>query len=261
MSEEVPETADGAIRAWIVAVGFTLVLIGGELMAEKDGVRFWPGFGLAVASLPCYLAAAWWRFLKPKVNNRFLVTLRGVATDARWWFGIILLAVFIILVLPIIREWPEVYQQRSDRELVIALAKTHWLDTKLKEFDEAAKQYDDTYKTNIDKSPTTAINEEAAAKIEKIAKDVLGRGVNLEKHPNFDQNHNCCLPGFLGTLRGVATDAPLAGAWKSIVVMTEWSNMAIDQHNTSIETIDEIRKDIQDQRNIYESIITRSGSK
>lgn len=44
MAEEVPETADGAARAYLFAIGFTLVLIGGEMMAEKDGGRFWPGW-------------------------------------------------------------------------------------------------------------------------------------------------------------------------------------------------------------------------
>jgi hypothetical protein len=93
MSEEIPETADGAIRAWIVAVGFTLVLVGGELMAEKDGIRFWTGFSLAIASLPCYLSAVWWKTLRAHLDDRFLTTLKGVATDARWWTG----ALFIVM--------------------------------------------------------------------------------------------------------------------------------------------------------------------
>jgi hypothetical protein len=97
MSEEIPETADAAIRGWIVAVGFTLVLVGGELMADREGVRFWTGVGLGIAGLPCYLAAAWWRTLKPQLNKRFLLTLSGVATDARWWVAclLVVLAGFI----------------------------------------------------------------------------------------------------------------------------------------------------------------------
>jgi hypothetical protein len=105
MSEEVPETADGAIRGWIVAVGFTLVLIGGELMAEKDGVRFWTGFGLAVAGLPCYLSAAWWKTLKPKLDDRFLTTLNNVATDARWWVGCLFIVLAGLILSPAIEKW------------------------------------------------------------------------------------------------------------------------------------------------------------
>jgi hypothetical protein len=100
MSEEVPETADGAIRGWMVAVGFTLVLTGGELMTEKDGVRFGTGVLLAVAGLPCYLSAYWWKALKPKLPERFLATLNGVATDARWWAGGLLIFLTALLLSP-----------------------------------------------------------------------------------------------------------------------------------------------------------------
>jgi len=38
MPDTIPDTADKGIREFLAAVGFTLVLIGGEMMAEKDGL-------------------------------------------------------------------------------------------------------------------------------------------------------------------------------------------------------------------------------
>jgi hypothetical protein len=118
MSEEVPETADGAIRGWIIAVGFTLVLVGGELMAEKDGIRFYSGLGLAVAALPCYLSVALWKTVKPKLGLGFLTTLNEVATDARWWMG----AIFVILLSFILSPAVSLASNRLPIETILGFA-------------------------------------------------------------------------------------------------------------------------------------------
>jgi uncharacterized protein YlxW (UPF0749 family) len=76
-------------------------------MVEKEGVRFWTGFGLAVAGLPFYLSAAWWNTLKPKLDNTFLRTLNGVATDARWWAGFLFLVLAGLIFVPALETWIE----------------------------------------------------------------------------------------------------------------------------------------------------------
>jgi hypothetical protein len=106
--DEIPETADGAIRGYIVAIGFTLALIGGELMAEKDGGRFWIGAALFTSGLPCYLSAALWKTIKPQLNRSVLATLNILASDARWWVTTLLVGLLALTLSPFIeqRRWP-----------------------------------------------------------------------------------------------------------------------------------------------------------
>jgi len=83
MSEEVPQTIDGAIRGFITAIAFTFVLLGGEIMkdAEVGGGRFWLGVALALAGLPGYCAAALWPAVKQHFNGSALTALaRPAAT-------------------------------------------------------------------------------------------------------------------------------------------------------------------------------------
>lgn len=143
MSEEIPETTDAAIRGWIVAIAFTLVLVGGELMSEKDAsaVRFWLGLGLVVAGLPCYLSAGWWKTLKPNLNVRFLLTLNGVATDARWWFGILVAFLVFLTFSPFIEQkrWPfSVWFAGPSQEEVDNLRSR--LNTTMKDLNDAQQQ-------------------------------------------------------------------------------------------------------------------------
>jgi hypothetical protein len=102
MSDEAPHTADAAIRAFIGAVAFTVVLCGGELMVAN---RFWTGLFIGILGLPLYLSTVFWKALKPKLNLRFLVTLNGIATDARWWFGALGVVIVFAAFSPFIEQW------------------------------------------------------------------------------------------------------------------------------------------------------------
>lgn len=105
--EDIPDTADRAVRGWIVAIGFTLVLVGGEMMAEKDGARTALGAILLVAALPVYLSAAWWRMTKEHLSGGQLSTLRMVASDTRWWFGLLAFVLVWLAVSPYAQQrWP-----------------------------------------------------------------------------------------------------------------------------------------------------------
>ena len=80
MSDELPETADSAIRAYLFAIGFTLVLIGGELMAEKDGTCLGIGATLVAIALPVHLTWVFWTRLKPRLAGTGLLPQASAIT-------------------------------------------------------------------------------------------------------------------------------------------------------------------------------------
>ena len=106
--EEIPETPDKAVRGWIVAIGFTLVLVGGEMMAEKDRSRFYLGVILLCAALPVYLSAAWWSSIKERLSVGQVSSLRLIANDARWWFGLLAIILVWFALSPFVEQqrWP-----------------------------------------------------------------------------------------------------------------------------------------------------------
>jgi hypothetical protein len=109
MADELPETPDAAIRAYLFAIGFTLVLIGGELMAEKEGNRFWTGVALILIGLPVHLTWVFWTRLKPKfAYTGLLPQASAIATDLRWWLGAVLIFLAAMVFSPIIQtpRWP-----------------------------------------------------------------------------------------------------------------------------------------------------------
>jgi hypothetical protein len=109
MADELPETADAAIRAYLFAIGFTLVLIGGELMAEKDGTRFSAGLALVAIALPVHLTWVFWTRLKPRLaGTGLLPQASAVATSIRWWLGALFIALAALVFAPVIQSprWP-----------------------------------------------------------------------------------------------------------------------------------------------------------
>lgn len=101
MSETVPDTFDASIKNLLGSIAFVLLLVGGELMAERDGVRFGSGAILAAMSVPFYLSAAIWTHTKRYLSDRLIQTLGSVATDARWLLGLLLVLVVFIAFWPI----------------------------------------------------------------------------------------------------------------------------------------------------------------
>src|SRR5258708_32940682 len=85
MSDEVPDSAGGAVRAFLGALGFIVALIGAEMIAEKGGERIWAGVILIAASLPIFLSAFVWKWLRIKLGKIFADRLVAIANDPRWW--------------------------------------------------------------------------------------------------------------------------------------------------------------------------------
>lgn len=101
MSDEVaPETPDAAVRSFIGAVAFTVILSGGEMVVA--GRPF--GWLVGLLGLPLYCSLLFWRALKGKLNARFRHTLNGMATDARWWLGLVGVFVAILMLSPFVEQ-------------------------------------------------------------------------------------------------------------------------------------------------------------
>jgi len=95
--EDLPFTLDGAIRVWLGSVAFTLVLKGGDLMAEQGyGARFWVGVALVIAALPVTLSAALWRLAKEKLSQNTLFKLRNAFSNPRFLVGAFVVLTVIV---------------------------------------------------------------------------------------------------------------------------------------------------------------------
>ncbi len=124
MSEiaETAKTADGTIRLWLAAAGSTCVLIGGELIVLYGS--YLGGFALLVLSVFFYWSQYKWVWIKTKISERSLSTINMVATDARWWFG--LLGIFLLAAIfsPLVEQhrWPffDWFQTPTSREQQVA---------------------------------------------------------------------------------------------------------------------------------------------
>jgi hypothetical protein len=101
MSELAEETPDGAIRAYLFAIGFTLVLVGGDMMAEKMDPRFYTG--LVILALPVHLSWVFWKKLKPWFGASQLSDIGAIASSPRWWLGIL----FFLLAAAILSTFAE----------------------------------------------------------------------------------------------------------------------------------------------------------
>ena len=116
MSDELPETPDRAIRLWLAVIGATLVLVGGEMMAEKDGARFGIGLALVLVALPVHLAWAFWQRIKPRLGSVVIVEIGTIATSPRWWFGLLLVLLSALIFAPVIQvpRWPTLPFSRTE---------------------------------------------------------------------------------------------------------------------------------------------------
>jgi hypothetical protein len=116
MSDELPETADKAIRSWLAAIGFTLVLAGGDMMAEKDGARFGIGLALVIAALPVHFTWVFWQKIKPRLSVGILHELSTIAVSPKWWFGSLLVLLAALILTPVVEvpRWPTLPFSRTE---------------------------------------------------------------------------------------------------------------------------------------------------
>ena len=84
MADDAPDTKPGAVKAYIGALGFIIVLIGAEMMAEKDGARFWIGVLLVIAGLPVMSLAVIWTYIRPWLGHGIRAFILYLFTHP-WW--------------------------------------------------------------------------------------------------------------------------------------------------------------------------------
>ena len=108
MAELAEETPDAAIRAYLFAIGFTLVLVGGDMMAEKIDPRSYTGLFLVIVALPVHLAWVFWKKLKPHLGKSVLSQAGVIAGSLRWWLGVLLILLAAAVLSPFVEErrWP-----------------------------------------------------------------------------------------------------------------------------------------------------------
>lgn len=107
MSDEVPDSAGGAVRAFLGALGFIVALIGAEMMAEKGGDRVWIGLALVAASLPVFLSAFMWKWFRQWIGKLFADRLVAIANDPRWWIVTFFLALFSMRLMIFAADFPK----------------------------------------------------------------------------------------------------------------------------------------------------------
>jgi hypothetical protein len=144
VSDEIPETADKAIRLWLAAIGFTLVLVGGEMMAEKDGARFGIGLALVIVALPVHLAWVFWQRLKVRLGRGVVLEIGTIATSPRWWFALLFVLLSALIFTPVIQtpRWPTVPFSRTALTTVSTFMRL--------QFNASGEQPEEIARQNID---------------------------------------------------------------------------------------------------------------
>ncbi len=102
MSDAIPDTADRAIREFLGAIGFTLVLVGGDMMAEATGTRFGLGVVLALCALPVYLAGWFWNKISPRINHDAVASATAFVERLPWWIRGALIVIFAFVLSQVI---------------------------------------------------------------------------------------------------------------------------------------------------------------
>ena len=113
MAEEpLPDTAPNATRVLFATAAFLLLMLGGELMVEKEGPRYWPGIPLLMAGLACSYAAVFWRVFRKILTNTGRQKVAVLATSPTWWFGMLLVTALVITLSPFVEQhrWPFAWQ-------------------------------------------------------------------------------------------------------------------------------------------------------
>jgi hypothetical protein len=108
MSDEAQVTPAAATKSLFGTAAFILLLLGAEMIAEKDGPRWGTGIPLLIAGGICTYAAVFWNFVRTKLPKAATVEINAIATSPRWWFGTLLTLLWVIIFMPIIQapRWP-----------------------------------------------------------------------------------------------------------------------------------------------------------
>jgi len=88
MADEIPETAGAATRSLLGAVGFILILLGGEILLDKTGDRFSLGIGLVAVGTPVFFLGVFWKWVQQRLAAGVAKKLNWIASDPIWWVAL-----------------------------------------------------------------------------------------------------------------------------------------------------------------------------
>lgn len=88
MADEIQETAGAATRNLLGAVGFILILLGGEILLDKTGDRFLLGLGLVAVGVPIFFVGVFWKWLQRRLAAGIAEKLNWIAADPIWWVAL-----------------------------------------------------------------------------------------------------------------------------------------------------------------------------
>lgn len=108
MSDEAQDTPVAATKSLFGALAFIFLLLGAEMIAEKDGTRWIPGVALIICGISSTYAAVFWNFVRTKLPKGAAIKINAIATSPRWWLALILVTLSIIIFMPVIEHprWP-----------------------------------------------------------------------------------------------------------------------------------------------------------
>jgi len=105
MSEELPETADGAIRGFVALFVLGAVLEGWSALHHDEIIRalkYW-GVGAMLSAIGVF-----WTRIRTLAGPRFSATASHVATDFRWWVVAVIFILSLLTLSPFVEQerWP-----------------------------------------------------------------------------------------------------------------------------------------------------------
>lgn len=108
VSDEIKDTLAEATRGFFGAVGFILLLLGAEMMAERGDIRFGLGIVLTGLGVLCFYAAVIKKHAQKVLSNPQIAEVNLIATSPRWWLGILAVFCLILVLSPYIEQggWP-----------------------------------------------------------------------------------------------------------------------------------------------------------
>src|SRR6266481_1221161 len=108
MSDEAHDTPVAATKSLFGALAFIFLLLGAEMIAEKDGTRWILGSVLVGGGIGCTYAAVFWNYVRTKLPKGAAVEINAIATSPRWWLGLTLVVLTALISMPVIERprWP-----------------------------------------------------------------------------------------------------------------------------------------------------------
>jgi uncharacterized protein (TIGR02594 family) len=96
------DTADGTIRVWLSGASLACIFAAVDLFVVHES--FVGGLNLVVLSAALAWAQYKWGWLKTTIHPRLLQTMNNVATDARWWLGLLGIILLAAIFSPFVEQ-------------------------------------------------------------------------------------------------------------------------------------------------------------